>query len=62
MPVTAVNMNYACLITGAMSIFAAIWWFVKGGSYVGPQALIHEDEMHHSHGGLDQALAIAKAE
>ncbi|TVY83089.1 Choline transport protein [Lachnellula suecica] len=43
MPVTAANMNYACLIAGAISIFAAIWWFVKGGKYTGPQALVHED-------------------
>jgi amino acid transporter len=43
-PVTAVDMNYACLITGAISIVAVIWWFVKGGSYVGPQALAHHVE------------------
>ena len=46
LPVTAVNMNYACLITGSMSIFAALWWFVKGGNYIGPQAIIHERETH----------------
>lgn len=45
LPVTPVNMNYACLITGGMSIFAAISWFVKGGSYVGPQALVHDNEL-----------------
>jgi hypothetical protein len=44
MPVTPVNMNYACLITGSMSIFAALWWFVKGGKYVGPRAMAHEGE------------------
>lgn len=43
LPVTAVNMNYACLITGGMSIFAAIWWLVKGGKYVGVKALNDED-------------------
>jgi choline transport protein len=46
LPVTAVNMNYACLITGSMSIFAALWWFVKGGNYVGPKETAHEDESH----------------
>ncbi|TVY46165.1 Choline transport protein, partial [Lachnellula cervina] len=38
LPVTPVNMNYACLIAGGMSIFAAVWWFIKGGKYVGPRA------------------------
>ncbi|KAK0120696.1 hypothetical protein ONS96_010899 [Cadophora gregata f. sp. sojae] len=47
MPFDAVSMNYASLITGSMTIFAAIWWFVKGGSYVGPRALIHEDDITH---------------
>jgi hypothetical protein len=46
MPVTAVNMNYACLITGFISIFAALWWFAKGGNYVGPRAMAHEEEVH----------------
>lgn len=46
MPVTPGNMNYACLISGAISIFAAVWWLVKGKNYVGPQALAHhEDDM-----------------
>lgn len=44
MPVTAVGMNYASLIAGAITIFAAIWWVVKGGDYLGPQALVHEAE------------------
>ncbi|KAG9237800.1 putative choline transport protein [Amylocarpus encephaloides] len=43
LPVTAVNMNYACLITGAISISAAAWWAVKGGSYVGPKVLLEGD-------------------
>lgn len=46
LPVNAVNMNYSCLITGAISIFAAVWWFVRGGSYVGPLAMAHEDDHH----------------
>lgn len=43
LPVNAINMNYACLITGGMTIFATAWWFVKGGNYVGPKALVHEN-------------------
>ncbi|KAK2624476.1 hypothetical protein QTJ16_006426 [Diplocarpon rosae] len=44
LPVSAVNMNYASLITGSMTIFAAIWWFVQGGVYIGPKALLREHE------------------
>jgi choline transport protein len=47
MPVNAVNMNYACLIIGVISIFAAVWWMAKGSNYVGPQALVHEDEANN---------------
>ncbi|TGO50091.1 hypothetical protein BCON_0192g00180 [Botryotinia convoluta] len=38
MPFDAASMNYSCLIVGALSIAAGIWWLVKGGSYKGPQA------------------------
>ena len=41
LPVMAANMNYACLITGFISIIAVLWWFVKGAEYVGPQTLIN---------------------
>ncbi|CAL3967161.1 hypothetical protein PZA11_003555 [Diplocarpon coronariae] len=44
LPVTAVNMNYASLITGSVTIFAAIWWRVKGGQYTGPRAALHGHE------------------
>ena len=37
LPVTAKTMNYACLITGGLSVFVAAFWFVRRGSYVGPQ-------------------------
>ncbi|KAF8856355.1 putative choline transport protein [Acephala macrosclerotiorum] len=47
MPVTAQNMNYACLITGSMTIFSGVWWVLGRRGYVGPQALAHEYE----HGG-----------
>lgn len=45
MPVTAQNMNYACLITGTITLVAAGWWVVRGrNGYVGPKAMVHEDE------------------
>lgn len=45
LPVTAANMNYACLITGTITLVAGFWWLVKGKKgYVGPVALVHEDE------------------
>lgn len=61
LPVTAVNMNYACLITGGISIFAAIWWLVRGANYIGPKSLIHEDASHRAipNGGMEP---VAKAE
>lgn len=42
MPITAVNMNYACLITGAITLVSVGWWFMAGKTYVGPKA-IEED-------------------
>lgn len=45
MPVTAANMNYSSLITGAITIFAGMWWLVGGKEYVGPKAMVHENEM-----------------
>jgi choline transport protein len=61
LPVTAVNMNYACLITGSMSIFAALWWFIKGSSYVGPRAMTHDAP--HSEGVVGEAEeAVPKQE
>ncbi|KAF9888271.1 hypothetical protein FE257_008841 [Aspergillus nanangensis] len=37
MPVTAVNMNYACLIFGAVLLFSGIYWVWKGRHvYEGP--------------------------
>ncbi|KAJ5241482.1 uncharacterized protein N7469_003073 [Penicillium citrinum] len=34
---TAQDMNYASLMTGGLSIFVALWWFVRQGSYEGPK-------------------------
>ncbi|KAM3072348.1 hypothetical protein ACMFMG_009157 [Clarireedia jacksonii] len=36
MPFDAVSMNYSSLITGALTIFAGVWWFIQGKKYVGP--------------------------
>ena len=37
MPVTAQNMNYASLMTGGLSLFVLVWWFIRQGSYEGPK-------------------------
>ncbi len=42
LPVTAVSMNYACLITGGLSLFVSAFWFRRRTDYVGPQALERE--------------------
>lgn len=39
MPVDAVSMNYACLITGGLSVFISFFWFWRRGEYVGPGAV-----------------------
>ncbi|KUJ16491.1 choline transporter [Mollisia scopiformis] len=53
MPVTAANMNYACLITGTITLVAGFWWLVKGRrGYIGPKAMVHVDEPHISSGGV----------
>ncbi|KAH7355145.1 amino acid/polyamine transporter I [Rhexocercosporidium sp. MPI-PUGE-AT-0058] len=46
-PFDAVSMNYASLITGSMTIVAAIWWLVKGGDYIGPRALLNDEDITH---------------
>lgn len=38
-PTDAQSMNYASLITGGLTIFIAIWWFIRQRDYVGPQAI-----------------------
>lgn len=39
LPVDASSMNYSCLITGGLTAFVGIWWFVRQHDYVGPQEL-----------------------
>ncbi|KAK5055085.1 hypothetical protein LTR84_012833 [Exophiala bonariae] len=37
MPVTAQNMNYACVVFGFVVLFSIFWWFVRGRTtYSGP--------------------------
>jgi choline transport protein len=40
MPVTAVNMNYACVIIGGISFFAGVYWVVVSDEYVGPKVVL----------------------
>ncbi|KAJ5788880.1 Helicase C-terminal [Penicillium psychrosexuale] len=37
LPTDAASMNYASLMTGGLSIFVTVWWFVHQGSYEGPK-------------------------
>ncbi|KAJ5259303.1 hypothetical protein N7478_012284 [Penicillium angulare] len=37
LPTTASTMNYASLMTGGLTIFVTVWWFVRQGSYEGPK-------------------------
>ncbi|KAJ5091178.1 hypothetical protein NUU61_006048 [Penicillium alfredii] len=37
LPAEAQSMNYASLMTGGLSIFVAVWWFVRQSSYEGPK-------------------------
>ena len=39
LPTNAQSMNYASLITGGLTIFITIFWFVRQRDYVGPQAI-----------------------
>ncbi len=39
MPVDAEGMNYASLVTGGLSIFVGIWWFIGQKNYVGPMVI-----------------------
>ncbi|KAL8888042.1 MAG: hypothetical protein Q9215_004458 [Flavoplaca cf. flavocitrina] len=45
LPVDAVSMNYASLITGGVSVFVIGWWFVKRGTYKGPQFVARDNAL-----------------
>lgn len=36
-PAEASSMNYASLMTGGLSIFVTVWWFIRQGTYEGPK-------------------------
>ena len=40
LPVDAASMNYASLITGGLSLFVLVFWFIRQGTYIGPRAVI----------------------
>ncbi|KAA8571196.1 hypothetical protein EYC84_000532 [Monilinia fructicola] len=58
-PFDAGSMNYSCLITGALSIAAGVWWLVKGGSYKGPQAGIHGQPESDVDSGRDVVTLVS---
>ena len=39
-PVDAATMNYASLISGGLSLFVLIFWFIRQNSYVGPKQVV----------------------
>ncbi|KAJ6160421.1 hypothetical protein N7470_003817 [Penicillium chermesinum] len=44
LPTDAASMNYASLMTGGLTIFVAIWWFIRQGSYEGPKNIPLSDK------------------
>lgn len=36
LPVNAASMNYTSLITGGLTLFVAVFWFMRKGQYEGP--------------------------
>ncbi|KAJ5682864.1 DsDNA-dependent ATPase (Rad54b) [Penicillium macrosclerotiorum] len=44
LPAEAASMNYASLMTGGLTIFVTIWWFVRQGSYEGPKNIPLNDK------------------
>lgn len=45
LPVDAKSMNYACLISGGLTVFVAAWWIVRRKTYQGPKYVSLEAEM-----------------
>lgn len=44
-PTDATSMNYACLITGGLTIFVGAWWLVRMRTYEGPQSIPLTDKI-----------------
>ncbi|KAL8919464.1 MAG: hypothetical protein Q9208_006749 [Pyrenodesmia sp. 3 TL-2023] len=45
LPVDAPSMNYASLISGGLSLFVLIFWFVRQGTYVGPRQVVLDEHV-----------------
>lgn len=45
LPTDAASMNYASLMTGGLTIFVGIWWFIRQGSYEGPKNIPLTDKI-----------------
>ncbi|CZT45529.1 related to cholin permease [Rhynchosporium secalis] len=43
-PFDAASMNYSSVIAGSVTACAALWWRVRGGRYVGPRALVDDED------------------
>ncbi|KAL8843734.1 MAG: hypothetical protein Q9176_001942 [Flavoplaca citrina] len=40
LPVDAAHMNYASLITGGLSLFMLVFWFIRQSTYIGPRKVV----------------------
>ncbi|KAL8949946.1 MAG: hypothetical protein Q9222_003978 [Ikaeria aurantiellina] len=45
LPVDAASMNYACLMSGGLSLFVLLFWFVRQSAYVGPKEVILDEHV-----------------
>ena len=45
MPVSAATMNYASLMTGGLSLFVAVFWVWRKGTYEGPKYVALDAEI-----------------
>ncbi|KAJ9249878.1 hypothetical protein DTO195F2_8360 [Paecilomyces variotii] len=45
LPTDAGSMNYACLITGGLTIFVGAWWLVRMRTYKGPSSIPLTDKI-----------------
>ena len=40
LPTDAAHMNYAALITGGLTLFVLLFWFIRQSTYVGPRQVV----------------------
>ncbi|OJJ87711.1 putative choline transport protein [Aspergillus glaucus CBS 516.65] len=45
LPTDAASMNYACLITGGLTVFVGVWWLFRMRSYEGPKNIPLTDKV-----------------